>query len=163
MTAEEAERKSALNRAAHVPRRVNLLDVGKQHSKPGPPKVVKPKHPTEHQEQWSVVLWADFQFPIWGLDPFLLAAIPNGGQRHPAVGRKMKAEGLRAGYPDLTLDVPMNGYHGLRIEMKALDGTIQDSQQQYAEILKAQGYAHAFCYGAAAAKMVIANYLGKIL
>ena len=59
--------------------------------------------PTEHEEQKNVVKWFDMQYPaLRGR----LAAVPNGGQRHPAVAAKLKAEGVRKGFPDMMLLKP---------------------------------------------------------
>lgn len=46
-------------------------------------------------------------------------AIPNGGKRNVIVAQKMKAEGVRAGIPDLCLPVMRGGYGGMYIELKA--------------------------------------------
>lgn len=183
MTASELESKSATNRAAHTrvvrnlsgetKRGLGAKTLSANGKKIGrPPGKWKPKPPSEHAEQSSLILWADFQFPLWGLDPRLLAAIPNGGARHPAVACKLKAEGVRAGFPDLLLASPNLfdiGYglrthgikHGLYIELKALNGTVQDSQSSYHELLRAQGYQVNVCFGCAEAKDVIKQYLGR--
>jgi len=159
MSAAEVESLSAKNRAAHSPRTVDLGSSGKK--KIGRPKGPhKPKPPSEHQEAVSLTLWVDFNFPMMGLDPRLFHAIPNGGHRHPAVGAKMKAEGSRAGYPDYGLDVARGGFHGLRIELKALDGRENDVQAECHELLRAQGLKVCVCYGAPAAIEVITKYLG---
>lgn len=47
-----------------------------------------------------------------------LYAIPNGGHRNINVARKMKAEGVIAGVSDYFLSVPVDGFHGLYIELK---------------------------------------------
>lgn len=53
----------------------------------------------EHAEQVALCRWLDFrQIPY--------AAIPNGGHRHVAVARKLKAEGVKAGVPDVVLFKP---------------------------------------------------------
>ena len=52
--------------------------------------------PTEHQEQVAFVEWFRRQFPTE-----LIFAIPNGGQRNVIVAKKLKAEGVVRGVPDL--------------------------------------------------------------
>jgi len=69
-------------------------------------------------------------------------AIPNGGDRHPAVGAKLKAEGVRTGVPDLFLPIPRGPYHGLFIEMKRRKGgKLSSNQAEEINMLKASGYA----------------------
>lgn len=144
----------------NAPRKVNLLDVGKQSKPAGRPKGKwKPPVPSEHQEQCSVTLWVDFNFPMMGLDPRLYHAIPNAGKRHPAVGAKMKAEGLRKGYPDCAIDIACGGFHGLRLELKAMDGAENEGQGSYHELLRAQGYRVVVCYGHTDAIEEIKSYL----
>ena len=78
-------------------------------------------HPTEHQEQVALIHWAKMRsatLPELGL----LFAIPNGGERHLFVAKKLKAEGVKPGTPDLCLPVARGGYHGLFIEMKRMKG-----------------------------------------
>jgi hypothetical protein len=48
----------------------------------------------------------------------LAYAIPNGGERNAIVASRLKAEGVKAGTPDICLPVAMCGYHALYIEMK---------------------------------------------
>ena len=47
-----------------------------------------------------------------------LFAIPNGGSRHKLEAKRLKAEGVVPGVPDLCLPVPRLGYHGLYVELK---------------------------------------------
>jgi len=58
----------------------------------------KTKIPTESEEQVSLVQWLEMQHPDI---PFF--HIPNGGKRSKATAARMKAEGVRAGIPDLYL------------------------------------------------------------
>mgnify|MGYP001559688998 CR=1 FL=1 len=73
------------------------------------------KVPTEHEEQKSLVKWFSIQYPKIGNR---LVAVPNGGDRDPRVGKKLKAEGVRSGFPDLMLLMPKGEFMGLIIEMK---------------------------------------------
>lgn len=52
--------------------------------------------PSEHAEQVTFVNWFRLQYP-----KVLIFAIPNGGIRHAATARKLKAEGVEPGVPDL--------------------------------------------------------------
>src|SRR5699024_826416 len=72
---------------------------------------------TEHDEQVQRIRWAGL---ARGAYPALrwLHAVPNGGARNIVVARKLKAEGVQRGVPDLCLPVPRGPYHGLYIELK---------------------------------------------
>jgi hypothetical protein len=66
---------------------------------------------SESQEQALVVAWLDFK----GVTYF---AVPNGARVRPAQARKLKAEGMRAGAPDLVLvDLGVDG-RPVALEMK---------------------------------------------
>lgn len=90
----------------------------------------------------------------------LLYAVPNGGDRHPAVAAKMKAEGAKPGVPDYCLPVPANGHHGLYIELKSMTGYPSKEQKQWIERLRDQGYRAEVCRGWSQAWRVICDYLG---
>jgi hypothetical protein len=76
----------------------------------------------------------------------LLFAIPNGGKRHIGVARKLKAEGQRAGVPDLFLAYPSQKWHGFFIEMKyGRKGVLTESQKEYHHRLAKQGYLVKVC------------------
>lgn len=118
---------------------------------------------SEHHEQVALIQWADYT--RWQCEPIgkYLAAIPNGGDRNPIVGAKLKAEGVRAGYPDLFLSVPVVGFHGLYIEMKArAGGRVQPNQLDWKERLERRGYRVMICRGFDEAKAAIVQYLGML-
>jgi len=115
--------------------------------------------PTEHQEQVSLMQWVEMskgKYPMLEM----LAAVPNGGARHIAVARKLKAEGVKAGYPDILLDWPAGGHHGLRIELKRLKGgQVSPAQKDWLARLNAAGYKATVCRGWIEAKTIIEDYL----
>lgn len=115
--------------------------------------------PTEHDEQKAVVKWFDMQYPaLRGR----LAAVPNGGQRHPAVAAKLKAEGVRKGFPDMMLLKPSGGYFGLFIELKRIKGgSVSAEQSDWLHWLNQQGFMAAVCKGADEARKTIQDYLGR--
>lgn len=121
-------------------------------------KAIKAPVPTEHAEQVNLVKWFDLQHKaLRGR----LVAIPNGGDRHPVVAAKLKAEGVRKGYPDLQLLVPANGYHGLLIELKRVKGgRVEPEQADWLDWLNQQGYMAIVCRGADEAREAIKGYLG---
>lgn len=115
--------------------------------------------PTEHAEQCQFVLMAEMILPP-NLRP-LLWAIPNGGDRHPAVAQKLKAEGVKRGVPDLFFSYPCGGKSGLFIEMKKRSGgVVSGHQKQYIEWLRNVGYRVEVCKGCDEAIAVLKDYIG---
>lgn len=116
--------------------------------------------PLEHNEQVDVFLWARQEDTRWP-ELELLFAIPNGGHRYAAVAAKLKAEGVKAGVPDVCLPVARGGFHGLFIEMKRADRSNHASplQQRWIDALREQNFFVAVCYGAQPAINILADYL----
>jgi hypothetical protein len=86
--------------------------------------------------------------------------VPNGGSRGPAEAGRFKAMGVKAGVPDVFLDVPRGGFHGLRIEMKRRKGgRVSDDQADWLDYYNANGYRAVVCYGWDEARMEIEDYL----
>ena len=117
------------------------------------------KVPTEHQEQVALFAWSrlhEAKYP----DLKWLYAVPNGARTSMSTAKKLKAEGLRKGYPDIGLDVARGGYHGLRIEMKRQKGG-RVSPEQRAWILRLEnvGYFCAVADGWEHASQLLGLYL----
>ena len=113
---------------------------------------------SEATEQEAVIEWCGWmerQHP----ELKLLYHIPNGGSRNKIEAANLKRQGVKAGVPDLCLPVPMNGFHGLYIEMKYGKNKTTETQEEWLKELKEQGYFTAVCYGAEQAKWTIARYL----
>lgn len=92
----------------------------------------------------------------WG--PFLFH-IPNesvGGYGWMIRNRQM---GMKKGVPDLMLPIPMHGYHGLFIEMKAAGGRLSNEQKCWLKALDTFGYKTAVCVGWEAAKNELEGYM----
>lgn len=89
-----------------------------------------------------------------------LHATPNGGWRGETAGGKMKAEGQKKGYPDMSLDIPRGAYHGMRIELKEPEGRGPTEEQvTWLNRLARQGYYCVLCYGADQAISAILEYI----
>jgi hypothetical protein len=118
--------------------------------------------PTEHAEQVELFAWAE---RMQEAHPELvqLVAIPNGGYRPMTTAAKLKAEGVKAGYPDIILDVARGRWHGLRIELKRADHSNGPTaeQREWIERLRYYGYSAVVAYGAAEAQQVITAYLAQ--
>ena len=114
---------------------------------------------TEHAEQVALVQWADYQRfngePI-GNDLF---SIPNGARCSMSQAKRLKAEGLRAGVPDLMLGIPVAQFHGLFIEMKSMSGYPSPEQRKRIERLNSRGYKAVCVRGYDAARIEIERYL----
>ena len=115
----------------------------------------------EHQHQKALVAWAGYAAAA---DPRLrlLYAVPNAAKRGPAVAGRMKAEGLRAGVPDLHLPIPIGEYAGLWIEMKAGKNKPTADQEYWLTSLAEYGHACVVCYGWEQAKKAIEEYLAGV-
>ena len=112
----------------------------------------------EHREQAALFEWARYaggRYP----ELALLFAVPNGGRRDAVTGARLKAEGVKAGVPDIILPVARGGYHGLFIELKAGKNTATAEQRGWLAALAAQGYRAAVCRGAAEAMALLEEYL----
>jgi hypothetical protein len=114
---------------------------------------------TESAEQQCLFRWAAHEYCNYHeLD--LLYHIPNEGKRSPNGGRRLKAEGLKSGVPDIHLPVARSGYHGLYIELKREKGsTTTKNQDIWLEALNKQGYLAIVCKGWKEASEKILSYL----
>lgn len=131
--------------AAHLPHRGKAMEMV----------------PTEDEEQMALFTWAN-HMAVSGHLPELarLFHVPNGGSRGPAEAGRFKAMGVKRGVPDVFLDVPRGGFHGLRIEMKRRrGGVLSDDQADWIDWYNSIGYRAAVCYGWDEAREVIEDYL----
>jgi len=114
---------------------------------------------SEHDEQAALFRWAAMSEARW---PELrwLFAVPNGGHRHKATAGRLKAEGVKAGVPDVIFPIPFGPYAGLAIEMKHGKNRPTASQVAWLDGLAAAGHCTAVCYGWEEARAVIEHYLG---
>lgn len=117
--------------------------------------------PTEHAEQAALVAWADgLSGRVPGLA--LLLAIPNGARTSMSVAKRLRAEGLRKGAPDLFLAQPARGFHGLWLEMKRQrGGVVSPEQRAWHAALIGAGYDVRVCRGWEEAARAILIYLGR--
>lgn len=156
---------------------------------------------TEHAEQSALIMWANMaaNFGVAAADdprsyqgealalygPFRgpqavpalarLFAIHNQGHGDAKRGATAKAEGVKAGVPDLMLPVTMyvreesgycSNFAGLFIELKRLKsdrgakGRAAEVQNDWINFLKDQGYQGEVCFGWLEARACILKYLG---
>lgn len=91
----------------------------------------------EHKLQVSMVNWFRLQYPSMRHNLF---AVPNGGRRDAATGRRLKDEGVLAGVSDLILLKSNQHYGALLIETKTKKGTQRESQKEWESKITADGY-----------------------
>ena len=75
------------------------------------------------------------------------------------MGAKFKAEGLKPGFPDLSLHVARKGCHSLHIEMKVGRNTLTPEQIEWIIKLTDAGNMAVACWGQDEARKVIMEYL----
>jgi len=127
------------------------------------PFAVKPvrKKVTDREGQEQAALLTELRIRLPEVAD-LIFHVPNGGHRVKAVAAKLKAQGVKAGIPDLVLPMARGGYFGLYIEFKATppyDAAISDSQHERIRKLNAQGYLAVVCRGHFDAMEQIRAYL----
>ncbi|MGH8382608.1 VRR-NUC domain-containing protein [Pseudomonas sp.] len=113
----------------------------------------------EGQEQAALMQELQLRFPVAAK---LIYHVPNGGHRVKAVAAKLKAQGVKAGIPDLVLPMARGGYFGLYIEFKAkppFDAPVSASQDACLQALLGQGYLAIVCRGSIDAVEAIRSYL----
>ena len=118
----------------------------------------------EAQEQRALFRWAALHTSKYpGLE--MLFAIPNGGRRDARTAALLKAEGMRAGVPDICLPVARHGYGALWIELKCVGahgkraGVASRAQNDWGIALAAHGQLFALCHGWDKARGIIIDYL----
>lgn len=125
----------------------------------------------EEEHQRALIKWADIQrlnalHGYTGTIGQYLIHVPNGGKRNKREAGYLKAQGVRAGFPDLFLFLPAGPFHGLAIELKkppaSRDGAkAKPTTQQSAWLkkLNEQGYRAVICHGWHEAREEILSYL----
>ena len=95
-----------------------------------------------HEEsniQIACVWWFRLIYP----EPrYLICTFPNGGSRNIVTASILKAEGSRAGMPDLVIFAPNKCFF---VEMKAKAGRMSEHQKEIEKILTAMGYKYYIC------------------
>lgn len=101
----------------------------------------------EGNEQAALFSWLRLRHPVAYRMAF---HVPNGGHRHKAVAAKPKAQGVKAGVPDIAILLARGGFHGLFIEFKAApphSAAVADSQAAWVDALACEGYRATVCKG----------------
>lgn len=116
--------------------------------------------PTESQSQQALIKWWRFTALHHRIDERKLMGFPLQGARTSKNGARLKAEGMRAGTPDLFLALRRGDRCGLWIEMKTVKkgSKLQQSQKEMLKLLSGD-YATVVCRSTAEAQAVILAYL----
>jgi hypothetical protein len=120
-------------------------------------KIKSKRKSPEHDFQASVFDYVDKTLPA--LRPYMFA-IPNGGHRHIAVAKKMKAEGVTPGIFDIFISIPNLIAHGLYIECKAGKNDLSDEQIAFRDRMKEIGYWCEECRTIDDFIVILENYFG---
>ena len=111
-------------------------------------------HRSEDTEQAQLIQWCktrpELQF---------LFHIPNENTAGIRWGIRNRKMGVKSGVPDLMLPIPSQGYHGLFVEMKAMNGEVSPNQRKWIDALNGFGYLAVVAYGWEDAKCRILDYL----
>ena len=127
----------------------------------------------EEQHQIMIMQWckaqrlSELKHPVpSGTKVFdYIVASANGGNRSKATGARLKATGVRAGFPDIQLCLGCGGFYGLFIELKRprIQGkptpTVSTLQKEWLLRLRKAHYRAEICYGFDEAIKVITSYL----
>ncbi len=112
---------------------------------------------SEHDIQVSLMQWLKLKHPY---AESLTYATPNAAKRTPRQGAYMKAEGLKAGVPDICMALPKGEYGGLYIELKKEGGRATVAQNEWLDRLSNAGNKAVLCVGFTEAANTIDEYLG---
>lgn len=87
---------------------------------------------SEHELQAGIVKTIRLKFR-----QVLVYAVPNGGSRGPVEGRRLKAEGVTAGVPDLALVLPDG--RAAFLEVKTPEGQLRQEQRRFGDWAELRG------------------------
>ena len=96
----------------------------------------KPRHIESHIQR-QMVSWFRLQYPR-----YIIAAIPNGGQRSMLEAKIMKGEGVLAGFSDLIIIAKGNV---LFVEVKTRSGKQSDLQTKFQSNVERLGFQYSIC------------------
>lgn len=151
------------NTNRHTPTGAEVLAIARAN-----PDIIIPEAPVtkragkrgsaEHDEQVALFQWVEQNLDKYPVLAYMFA-IPNGGQRSKATAGKLKAEGVKAGVPDIFLPVGNRSCNGLFLEMKAGKNRASQHQERYITYLREAMYMVMVCYSARQAQEIIEWYL----
>ncbi len=107
--------------------------------------------PLEDSEQTAIAQYLDLK-----IGHYNWCHVPNGGNRNAITGKKLKAQGVKAGVPDIIIfkrskDVIFYRFVGVAIEMKRRDMKSSDVKPEQREWIRQLGDNRWLVYVAAGA------------
>lgn len=123
-----------------------------------PEQIAKSGSESAHQK--ALFAWAAMNMKRWPQLKYLFA-IPNGGLRDKITAARLKAEGVKAGVPDVMLPWPRGSYAGLFIEMKKPGEKVRkdSAQEEWHDYLRNSFYCVQVCDDWKEATVVLSKYL----
>lgn len=112
----------------------------------------------EHAEQAALMRWVRLQLEPQVPEAKFITAVPNGGERYAAVAARLKAEGVKAGVPDLLWLWPRGRHVGLAVEMKHGKNKPTEEQARWLLHLTRQRYLCAVAWDWELASHVFMGY-----
>lgn len=112
----------------------------------------------EDEHQTALTNWARMmrtQYPALTL----YHHIPNGGLRDKRTAARLIGQGVHSGVPDVFIPAARGGYHGIYLELKVGDGSVEAEQNEFMAAAAKQGYYCCVCYGWPCSAAVIEKYL----
>lgn len=132
-------------------------------TKPKQGKVIQPQDiakDSEHSHQSALFAWAALSVDKYPQLKWMFA-IPNGGLRDIRTATNLKAEGVKAGVPDIMLAYPTKNFAGLFIELKVGKNKTSKEQDAWLSYLSSVGYMTTVQWGWEGAKDIIVDYLER--
>lgn len=114
---------------------------------------------SESRMQQTLVRWWGMACVEFGLPVNALCAFPLQGLRTARNGARLKAEGMRKGFPDLALFVPTAMAPALFVELKTQKGRLTPAQKEMLGSLESRGYSTAVCRSFDEAEGTIREFL----
>ena len=108
----------------------------------------------KHQESSLQIACVKWFRMVYREPDYLICTFPNGGSRSIITAQILKAEGSRAGMPDLVIFAKSKCFF---IEMKASKGVLSENQKVIHEILQKLGFMVYICRSFDEFKNVVEN------
>lgn len=105
----------------------------------------------ESQIQRQMVAWFRLQYPR-----YIIAAIPNGGQRSALEAKIMKGEGVLAGFSDLVIIADRSM---LFVEVKTKDGRQSKRQKKFQADVERLGFQYFICRSLQGFQLTVEKWL----
>jgi hypothetical protein len=115
---------------------------------------------SEGSQQKALMVWAALNQNTYPQLKWLVH-IPNGGSRHIREAVELKAQGVKAGVPDLMLPFPTKYFAGLFIELKAGKNKTSIEQDEWLQYLSSVGYMTSVQWSWEGARDLIVDYLKR--